>query len=507
MVSDVASFFNGKTIFMTGGSGFVGICLIEKLLRSCPDLKNIYVLLRPKKGKQIEERLEELKTNSVFNKMKEENKSDLLKKLIPVAGDVGEDNLGLSPADKLTLIDTVQVVFHSAASLDFEADLKIAANINLLGTRRVAKLCQKIKNLKAMVHVSSAYVSAYMIEVEERIYPAPCDVENLLTLVNKLDGAALNIEGEKLMNNHPNFYTFTKHLAEHEIKHASIPAAIVRPSMITGAWKEPLPGWTVSKNGPHGFLMGASKGVIRRLPIEKNLISDYIPVDIVVNCLITAAYVVNRDGATEPKVFHCTSSTTNPFKWLQVESKLNSYLHRFPLRNAVWYPYLKMMPSIFMFRLSAFFVHFIPGYILDGITKLAGGRPILIKLHTNVNNSLDRLRPFIFTEWKFHSPRLTELHKSLSEDDKQIFDLDIKPLDWEEYFVNLTQGVRTYLSNESPKTLQKARSKDKMLKYAHIGLQATLLGLIGWLVKSLFATTWATTGLVVLLTYFIFDQL
>lgn len=62
---------------------------------------------------------------------------------------------------------------------------------------------------------------------------------------------------------------------------------------VTGAWKEPVPGWTVSKNSLQGFLMGAGKGVIRRLPIAKELIYDYIPVDLVVNNLITAAYAVN----------------------------------------------------------------------------------------------------------------------------------------------------------------------------------------------------------------------
>ena len=41
--------------------------------------------------------------------------------------------------------------------------------------------------------------------------------------------------------------------------------------------------------------MGASKGVVRRLPIAKNLIYDYIPVDIVVNSLIVAAYNIDRD--------------------------------------------------------------------------------------------------------------------------------------------------------------------------------------------------------------------
>lgn len=51
-----------------------------------------------------------------------------------------------------------------------------------------------------------------------------------------------------------------------------------------------MPGWTISKNGPQGFLMGASKGVVRRLPVGKELVYDYIPVDVVVNHLLIAGY-------------------------------------------------------------------------------------------------------------------------------------------------------------------------------------------------------------------------
>lgn len=69
MASNVTELYNGKTVFLTGGTGFVGVCLIEKLLRCMPDLKNIYVLLRPKKGKKIEERLEDIKKNSVYQYM------------------------------------------------------------------------------------------------------------------------------------------------------------------------------------------------------------------------------------------------------------------------------------------------------------------------------------------------------------------------------------------------------------------------------------------------------
>ena len=83
--------------------------------------------------------------------MKEENKTKLFEKLKPIGGDVGEDHLGLSSKDRQILVENVEVVFHSAATLDFEADLKSTANINLLGTRRVIELCQEMKSLKVNI--------------------------------------------------------------------------------------------------------------------------------------------------------------------------------------------------------------------------------------------------------------------------------------------------------------------------------------------------------------------
>lgn len=64
--------------------------------------------------------------------------------------------------------------------------------------------------------------------------------------------------------------------------------------LVTAAWKQPVPGWTISKNGPQGFLMGASKGVVRRLPVATKLIYDYIPIDVVVNHLLVTAWHVNQ---------------------------------------------------------------------------------------------------------------------------------------------------------------------------------------------------------------------
>lgn len=75
--------------------------------------------------------------------------------------------------------------------------------------------------------------------------------------------------------------------------------------IVTAAWKEPVPGWTISKNGPQGFLMGASKGVVRRLPVGTSIVYDYIPVDVVVNqILVTAQYVYAKKYEINKKNKH-----------------------------------------------------------------------------------------------------------------------------------------------------------------------------------------------------------
>lgn len=56
----IPAFYAGRSIFITGGTGFMGKVLIEKLLRSCPDVGKIFVLIRPKKGQSINDRLQKM---------------------------------------------------------------------------------------------------------------------------------------------------------------------------------------------------------------------------------------------------------------------------------------------------------------------------------------------------------------------------------------------------------------------------------------------------------------
>lgn len=55
----VAEYYANKSIFITGATGFMGKVLVEKLLRTCPDIKKIYVLMRSKKGHNSKERLDD----------------------------------------------------------------------------------------------------------------------------------------------------------------------------------------------------------------------------------------------------------------------------------------------------------------------------------------------------------------------------------------------------------------------------------------------------------------
>ncbi|CAF1499260.1 unnamed protein product [Adineta ricciae] len=66
--STIANFFKNKTIFVTGATGFVGKCLLEKLIRSCPNLHRIYVLIRGKHNITPNERLIQLCASPVEKK-------------------------------------------------------------------------------------------------------------------------------------------------------------------------------------------------------------------------------------------------------------------------------------------------------------------------------------------------------------------------------------------------------------------------------------------------------
>ncbi|XP_026686025.1 uncharacterized protein LOC103518429 [Diaphorina citri] len=68
----VDDFYRDGQILVTGGTGFMGKLLIDKLLRSFPDIGAIYIMVRDKKGSSPEERVKNMLNSVIFDRLNKE---------------------------------------------------------------------------------------------------------------------------------------------------------------------------------------------------------------------------------------------------------------------------------------------------------------------------------------------------------------------------------------------------------------------------------------------------
>ncbi|KAL1454361.1 hypothetical protein WDU94_010630 [Cyamophila willieti] len=286
-------FYRGKTVFLTGGTGFMGKTLMEKLLRSCPHIKHIYLLVRPKRGKDIQERVEDIFKDRMFWRLRTEVPS-YRSKVSAVAGDCSFPGLGLNDTDRELLVKTVNVVFHGAATVRFDEHIKMAVKINVCGVQAIVHLAKEMKQLKGFVHVSTAFTHCPRQRIDEQFYPVPVSYENLIQLIDEKDEAELTEMTPKLLHEWPNTYTFTKALAEDVITKEAIglPIAVFRPAVIISTYREPVRGWIDNVYGPVGMMVGIGSGVLHTHLVDLDNLVDMVPVDLVINAIIVAAWDV-----------------------------------------------------------------------------------------------------------------------------------------------------------------------------------------------------------------------
>lgn len=479
MSTPVRQLFAGRSVFITGASGFIGRVLLEKLLRTYQDINKVYILMRPKKQLQPHERLhKQLLKVPIFDRIKAmKNGNELLDKIVLVSGDIGEPRLGISEHDMNTLISdpNLSIVFHSAATIKFDEPLRVSVKLNLEATRNMIDFCRKLQNLLSFCHVSTAYVNADISGdqwIEEKLYPMKERPEQLIDMADLMDEHLMQTLKVRLVDKRPNTYTYTKSLAEHLIatEASDLPVCIVRPSIVVAAWREPMPGWIDNLNGPTGMVLAIGKGLLRTMHVRRDVKADLIPVDIVVNTMIAssfyAAKISNKlaelpDKAKEnqqeqsdkldsskqmsklPPIVHCNSGDINPIDWGRMEDLCFPIIRKYPSCQVLRYPFGTFKGNKYVDYITRLFVHLLPALLIDLLCLVLGKKRQLLFIYNKLHMATAALAHFSTHNYNFVTRNISLIGDSLEHpQDKKDLYLDIRSLDWEQFWHNYVLGAR-----------------------------------------------------------------
>jgi long-chain acyl-CoA synthetase len=247
-------------LFLTGGTGFLGMELISRML-DAGDGPDIYLAVRARDRVEAQERLAE-----TVGRLYDAPPASIAR-LRAVKADLTAPGLGLRDEDRRQLVADVERVIHCAASISFTLPLEEAREINVLGTQRVLELARELPRLERFVHVSTAYVSGRTPDRFDEDNPGGSGFRNT--------------------------YEQTKMEAEAEVANAGLPTVVVRPSIVVG---ESDSGWTSAFNVLYWPLQAFARGLLPVVPADPTGIVDMVPVDYVAEIIERAAYAPSASG-------------------------------------------------------------------------------------------------------------------------------------------------------------------------------------------------------------------
>ncbi|BES98847.1 Male sterility protein [Nesidiocoris tenuis] len=471
MASSIVDFYNGKSLFITGGTGLMGKVLIEKLLYACPGVDTIYFLVRPKRGKSIDLRTEEMLKMPMFSRLKKEF-PERLTKLVPICGDVCTEGLGLSPEDERRLVADVDIVVHSAASLRLDAKLKEAIVMNTEGTYNVLEIAKKMKNLKLMVHMSTAFCHCDLEVMEEKVYPPPHDPMDILHMNRWMESDMMEKIAKDLIKPHPNVYTYSKRISEALVASyfPKMPVCIVRPSIVCPAAEEPLPGWVDNLHGPVGILVGAGKGVIRTMLCHAECNAEVMPVDMAISGLlaIIKSLCVDDKKTDEVPVYNLTQGKTRPVTWGTVLEEGRKCFYKNPFEIMLWYPNGDLHRSKFVHDINVILFHWLPAYFVDFLLLIFGQKTFMLKVQRKVQDGLDVLQYFTTRRWTFRNDQLLKMRSNMSPEDRKIFNIEFEDVPLIPYLTNCILGARHFILKEDPNSIPRSRILLNVLWIFHL---------------------------------------
>lgn len=270
-----------QAIFLTGATGFVGVYLLDELLRKTT--ADIYCLVRARHFEAAKERLR--------NHLENYDLWPETSRIIPVVGDLSQPFLALSKEKWNELAERIDVIYHNAAQVNaFYPYAKLKA-ANVLGT-------QEILRLASVVHVKPVHFVSTLA-----VFFSP--VCSHLRLIKETDHPDVKLSGG---------YKQSKWVAEQIIMLAQqrgLPACIYRTSRITGHSQTGMTGNV--KDFFHMLLKGCFH--LGQYPTLKSSF-NLIPVDYVSQAVVHLA----QQKASLGKIFHL--SHPQPITWYELFNQI-----------------------------------------------------------------------------------------------------------------------------------------------------------------------------------------
>jgi len=487
--SEIKAFFKDKCVLITGGSGFLGKGVIEKLLRCC-ETKTIYILMRPKMGKTAEERISNLFSDIVFDEAKKVA-GDLTSRIKVVQGDICKANFGMSDEAMKEVLNEVHVVIHSAASVKFDEPLHIAVPQNVTATRFIIELGLQMKKLEAMVHVSTAFSFCNRKNIDEVVYETPMNYKEIENLIANLSMPELEVVTPRLREGWPNNYTFTKAIAENLVKEYSsqIPTAIFRPSIITPTSEEPLKGWVGNPFGPTGMYLGVGMGLQRIFFVDPDVKLDLVPLDKVVNGVLATVYNTHQQWKLKEdmKVYNFVSTARGGSISLRAYGKLLiKHIRAHPYKGALWFPSSIVIQNQILFWILSFFLHFIPGVLIECVQFFSKQNLRALLKETKIHCLILSFRHFTFNMWNWSDRNTESLWKSLNPQDQKCFHFEVTDLNWEREIENTTIGTGKFLLGLTDKDFLEAEKNIYKMKIPYYIILYTISAFSVWFMLRMF---------------------
>ncbi|XP_053677823.1 fatty acyl-CoA reductase wat-like [Anopheles nili] len=449
----VREFYNNATVLLTGGTGFVGKVLLEKLLR-CFDVKTVFLLIREKRNKSVVERLEEVFQDTIFDTIKSssDNGKPLLAKVVPIEVNFQSESV-ISTADRSRLLsEGVEVVFNVMASVKFNEDIETAIDTNVLSSRKLFLLTQELPHVRSIVHVSTFYSNCHRSHIEERIYEdLPFGgFDNILALFRHLTPDEKDQLKPLVLGPMPNSYTFSKRCAEVMIaqQFAQLPIAVFRPPIVTSAYREPSPGWVNNFNGPAGMVVPVIRGQVYWCYGADDATVHMVPVDYCVNALLAVGWDnALRNCPAQPVPVYNYAFRENLFRnreagallSLGIESKLGKVFGRYTIH---------ITSSCFMRQL---FIHWLllQAWIADIYSSLNGKKRQHYDTIKRVVALEDSTSFFRCHSWTTENDSIRKLWERLPASDRKLLPFDVETLDWKDYFRHFVKGVAAALDRQA----------------------------------------------------------